>query len=281
MAGETDRRSLSRGRRETDSLRLNYRLDQTHLARPVETTEESEEWVISYMDMVTVLMTVFLGMLAILGMDGRLAVKKEAGQAIADGVSVHAPDQVADAVVDATEPGRPSGPSLPGAASRPPPSAQTQAPPSPTANRLLQQLEGMGLPEDVDIHTAERKVTIVVRDRILFGSGSATLQPEAVELLRRLVPSLAGLRGSITVEGHSDDVAISTVRFPSNWELSAARAAAVVRELAAQGIAPARLGALGLADSRPITADPARRAENRRVEIVVDTDAKTAQAATR
>lgn len=152
---------------------------------------------------------------------------------------------------------------------------------SPGARQWLARLEAMGLPPEVDITAQDRKVAIVVRDRILFNSGSATLQPEALDLLRSLVPNLLVIPGSITVEGHSDDVAIKTVRFPSNWELSAARAAAVVRALEAFGVPTQRLGALGLADSRPVTDDPARRSENRRVEIVIDTDADMAQSATR
>lgn len=272
MAAEPERRpAATTTRRDADRARVAARWNRTVSARSAEPVEESEEWVISYMDMVTVLMTVFLGMLAILGMDGRLSAPNEAERAAATAVT--------DALQqDVPEPSRPAVPAAPV-----PTSPALPAPPSltPGNRQWLDRLEALGLPPEVDISATERKVTIVVRERILFASGSATLQPAALDLLRALAPSLASLPGSITVEGHSDDLAISTIRFPSNWELSAARAAAVVRALAGMGVPSARLGALGLADSRPVTGDPARRAENRRVEIVVDTDAATARSATR
>lgn len=266
--------------------------------KPAEPAEETEEWVVSYMDMVTVLMTVFLGMLALMGMDGRIANptdKERADAAVVERV-LEQPQPVAvvepvstapqTAALTAPAPHAPAPAST--AAPAPTPAAADAAMPppkerelSPGARQWLAHLEAMGLPPEVDITTQDRKVAIVVRDRILFNSGSATLQPEALDLLHKLTPNLLALPGSITVEGHSDDVAIKTVRFPSNWELSAARAAAVVRALEAFGVPSHRLGALGLADSRPVTDDPARRSENRRVEIVIDTDADVAQSATR
>lgn len=282
MAAEPERKALSMpARRDTDRARMAARWHRPSAVRPAEQAEESEEWVVSYMDMVTVLMTVFLGMLAIMGMDGRLSAPDDAERAAATAVT--------EALTQQTSPANGSAPP----AASPPPGDPVARPaevpeaaavpsgPSAANRQWLARLEALGLPPEVDIAASDRKVTIVVRERILFASGSATLQPAALELLRKLAPSLAGLPGSITVEGHSDDLAISTIRFPSNWELSAARAAAVVRALAGLGISPKRLGALGLADSRPVTADPALRAENRRVEIVVDTDADTARSATR
>lgn len=282
MAAEPERRPATAApRRDADRARVAARWNRTVSARSAEPVEESEEWVISYMDMVTVLMTVFLGMLAILGMDGRLAAPNEAERAAATAVTEALQQDLpvqAQPAQTVPEPTRHAAPSAPG-----PTSPGLPAPPSltPGNKQWLDRLEALGLPPEVDISATERKVTIVVRERILFASGSATLQPAAIDLLRTLAPSLVSLPGSITVEGHSDDLAISTIRFPSNWELSAARAAAVVRALAGMGIPSVRLGALGLADSRPVTGDPARRAENRRVEIVVDTDAVTASAATR
>lgn len=281
MAADPNRKPGARAR-DTDRARMAARSNRTSVTKVAEPVEESEEWVISYMDMVTVLMTVFLGMLAILGMDGRLTVNNDAERDAASAVE-RALDQPPPAPAPALAATLPTVPPAAPPVAAPPPSAPGTGGPalSPAARQWLARLESLGLPPEVDISAAERKVTIVVRDRILFGSGSATLQPGAIDLLRRLAPSLSGLPGSIIVEGHSDDVAIRTARFPSNWELSAARAAAVVRALAAMGIPAARLGALGLADSRPVSADPARRAENRRVEIVIDTDAATAGAATR
>lgn len=233
--------------------------------RLAQAAEESEEWVISYMDMVTLLMIVFLGMVAILGMDGRLAV--------AEGEPA---PRTEEAAPPAGEVPVPTGPAPTLA-----PDAAAEKPLSPAARAWLDRLEAAGLPPDVDLAVAERRVTLVVRSPILFASGSAVLQPGARDLLAVLAPAVAAVPGSITVEGHTDDVVIRNGRYPSNWELSAARAATVVRALVELGVPPARLAAKGLADSRPVTPDPTRRAENRRVEIVIDTDPASADAAVR
>ncbi|MFC7331929.1 OmpA family protein [Rhodocista pekingensis] len=262
--------------------------------------EESEEWVISYMDMVTLLMTVFLGMIAILGMQGRLAppdpgpdpageATQAAAQAGTEAVPPPArttlaapvsPAPVSPAPVDLT-------PSLPGpaptvpVAGSPDPgpaggdtAAAPEGPPppplSPAARAWLQALEAAGLPPDVGFTVEDRRIAIELRDRVLFRSGSAALETAGTAVLDRLAPMLARMPGTITVEGHTDPVAIATARFPSNWELSAARAAAVVRHLVAAGLPAQRLRATGLADSRPLTTDPARWAMNRRVEIVIE-----------
>ena len=90
-------------------------------------------------------------------------------------------------------------------------------------------------------------------------------------MLDKLVPLLARGGHTITVEGHTDNVPISTPQFPSNWELSAARASTVVRHLIARGIPADRLSAVGYADTRPLAANDteAGRAKNRRVSIII------------
>jgi chemotaxis protein MotB len=115
-------------------------------------------------------------------------------------------------------------------------------------------------------------VVRVLTDNLLFASGSATLEPGADQLLHE-VAQLLNLDKShpITVEGHTDNQPIHNAQFPSNWELSTARATNVVRYLITQGVSAYRLGAVGYADLHPIAsnATAAGRAENRRVEIVL------------
>ena len=115
-------------------------------------------------------------------------------------------------------------------------------------------------------------VVRVLTDNLLFDSGSATLQPEADSLLDQ-VAQLLNLDKShpITVEGHTDNQPISSAQFPSNWELSTARATTVVRFMISRGVSAYRLGAVGYADLHPIesNATAAGRAQNRRVEIVL------------
>ena len=115
-------------------------------------------------------------------------------------------------------------------------------------------------------------VVRVLTDNLLFDSGSATLQPQADSLLDQ-VARLLNLDKShpITVEGHTDNQPISNAQFPSNWELSTARATTVVRFMISRGVSAYRLGAVGYADLHPIesNATAAGRAQNRRVEIVL------------
>jgi chemotaxis protein MotB len=124
-----------------------------------------------------------------------------------------------------------------------------------------------------DVQTAvERKglVIRVVTDDVLFASGSAELSPEGGQLLDQLKSVLKVDREHpIAVDGHTDAVPISTGRFPDNWELSAARATSVVRRLAGTVLDPARFSATGHAAEQPraSNATEAGRRENRRVEI--------------
>ncbi|MGO9974640.1 MAG: OmpA family protein [Solirubrobacteraceae bacterium] len=123
--------------------------------------------------------------------------------------------------------------------------------------------------------TIERRglVVTVLTDKLLFDSGQATLQTAGMPLLDEIASLLNVDRTHpIVVEGYTDDIPIDTAEFPSNWELSTARATTVVQYLIGQGVDQNRLGAAGYAQLHPITsnATPAGRALNRRVEIVFE-----------
>jgi chemotaxis protein MotB len=112
----------------------------------------------------------------------------------------------------------------------------------------------------------------VLTDDVLFDSGKATLKSRSVPLLTEISALLAkGVVNPIRIEGNTDDVPISTPQFHSNWDLSTARADAVLEFLLAHGVAARRLSAVGYADQRPIAsnATASGRSENRRVELVV------------
>jgi chemotaxis protein MotB len=125
------------------------------------------------------------------------------------------------------------------------------------------------------IETVINQRGLVIRlltDRVLFDSGSATLKPQAAPLLNE-ISGLVNLDRShdISVEGNTDDVPISTSEFPSNWELSVARATGVVTFMIGHGVAARRLEASGVAGERPIApnTDEGGRERNRRVEIAL------------
>lgn len=135
---------------------------------------------------------------------------------------------------------------------------------------------GLALSElgsDVQVVISERSVNFRVNSEILFDSSQADLSRSGLAVLRRIVKVLSGTNHEITVEGHTDSVPVRrNVRYPSNWELSSARAGSVVRYLQANGIERQRLKAVGYADTRPIGDNhtPDGRAANRRVELVIE-----------
>lgn len=112
---------------------------------------------------------------------------------------------------------------------------------------------------------------VEVKADILFDSGSAAPREDACATIARLGQTLAPFPNGIRIEGHTDDRPIATAAFPSNWELSAARAASVVRLFAAEGVATARMTVIGYGQERPKAdnADIDGRSENRRVVLAI------------
>jgi chemotaxis protein MotB len=114
-------------------------------------------------------------------------------------------------------------------------------------------------------------VEVEIRTDILFPSGVATLSPPAEQVLIQLAQTLKPFPNSIRVEGHTDNRPINRGAFPSNWELSSARAASVVHLFTRAGMDPARLAVVGLGENRPVqsNATPEGRNANRRVVLVI------------
>jgi len=129
--------------------------------------------------------------------------------------------------------------------------------------------------EVLTINGNNNRLEIELKSNILFEPGGAILQYEAEHILARLALVLDGYSNEILVEGHTDDVPIQSYHFPSNWELSSARSAAVVSLFAKEGIEPERMSVVGYGEFRPIADNETEtgRKKNRRVVIVVMKDA--------
>lgn len=131
------------------------------------------------------------------------------------------------------------------------------------------------LPQDlrhqVQIVRTPGAINLILTDDLLYPAGDAQLSPAGRAVLDRIAALLARNRYAVSVQGYTDDTPIHTARYPSNWELSAARATTVARYLIARGVAPDRLSAVGYGDTRPraSNATPAGRAQNRRVTLVL------------
>ena len=122
-------------------------------------------------------------------------------------------------------------------------------------------------------------VITLLSDKQLYDSGKADLKPETKRILNQVYRALKGRANEVRVEGNTDNVPIANFQFPSNWELSSARAVGVARYLVEEdGLAPRRISALGNGEYRPKYPNDtaAHRAANRRVDVVIlDTNAAT------
>lgn len=125
--------------------------------------------------------------------------------------------------------------------------------------------------ELLTVRANEYWLQVELRDSILFDSGSAELSGQAQAIFSDLAELLQEYGNQIQVEGHTDNVPISNLRYPSNWELSAARASAIVKLLVADGLSPDRLSAVGYGEHQPLVANDSedRRARNRRVALMI------------
>lgn len=222
-----------------------------------------DEWMLTYMDTVTLLVTLFVLLLSFSNID------EDKYKAVANGLSLsnYGSGILLDGLGQSTS--REIGStafSMPG-----------DVPPTPTlADRyqsvgveLIDSFSESGLADLVGVTVRNDTVDLVVNERVLFALGSAELTGQGATVVERLAPFLKERPVSISVEGHTDNLPISTETFPSNWQLSSARASSVAQHLIANGIEPTRVRVVGYADTRPVTDNDTAtsRQQNRRVSI--------------
>lgn len=205
---------------------------------PVSTGESDEGWLTSYLDVLTLLITLFVLL---------LSLSPPGGGEAADTAFMRSVSAVSSL-----------------------PLASLATGIKPHHEGLQPQFAGLNIP-GVSVSQGREGVTLRIDTSLLFPSGQAVLTPQGRSVIERLMEVLNNFDGQISVEGHTDSVPISTARFPSNWELSSSRAIAVVRHLERQGFNISRMRAVGYADTQPMepnaTADG--RAANRRVELLL------------
>ena len=147
----------------------------------------------------------------------------------------------------------------------PPPPAEPEK--DPLAGLPLDRLD-----KNIEVIVNQGSVSFRISSEILFPSGQSDLNLGGLAVLHKLIPVLDSVPHKLIVAGHTDTQDIRSARFPSNWELSSARAGSVVRYLQANGIQPGRLAAIGYADTRPLADNTTAegRARNRRVELILE-----------
>ena len=138
---------------------------------------------------------------------------------------------------------------------------------------IKSSLHKHGLDGNAEFSIDERGLVVtVVTNELVFSGNSAVLEPEGAVILNAVLPPLRPIVNQIQVDGHTNQQNVSTAPYPSGWELSSARASSVVRYLVTHGpIAASRLSAAGFSDQRPLVpaSDPRSITRNRRVDIVV------------
>ncbi len=144
-----------------------------------------------------------------------------------------------------------------------------------TQDELIGELKQEIADKQVEVERVRDKLRVEMVDEVLFDSGEAAVKPAGIAVLKKIGGVLARAERGIEIQGHTDNVPIKgalTQRFPTNWELSAARAINVARLLAKDtGVDPRRLSATAFADNRPRDSNdtPEGRRKNRRIEIVL------------
>lgn len=261
-----------------------------HVDETVES--DAENWLLSYLDLITLLLAMLVVMLAVSRLHGGF---QDAGEQPVDLVGSLAAKGLPAYDGEYAEFDTPAIPANWADAGQPAASTPAAAPGAPAAEgEVLAQAapplkapskESLGLGDlgkSVDVIINEQSVSFRISNELLFPSGQATLSPSGLDVIKRLATILNKNEYQVSVEGHSDPVPIQTRQFASNWELSSSRATSVLRELVRDGVAGSRLRAVGYAETRPIESNdtPAGRAANRRVELIMDiaAPAKPAQA---
>ena len=261
-----------------------------HVDETVES--DAENWLLSYLDLITLLLAMLVVMLAVSRLHGGFQDAGEqpvdlVGSLAAKGLPAYdgeyaefdtpaIPASWADA-------GKPAASAAATAADAPAAEGEVLAQAAPPLKAPSKESLGLGdLGKSVDVIINEQSVSFRISNELLFPSGQATLSPSGLDVIKRLASILNKNEYQVSVEGHSDPVPIQTRQFASNWELSSSRATSVLRELVRDGVAGSRLRAVGYAETRPIESNdtPAGRAANRRVELIMDiaAPAKPAQA---
>ncbi|MDP5240763.1 flagellar motor protein MotD [Uliginosibacterium sp. 31-16] len=242
--------------------------------RHEEEHENHERWMVSYADFITLLFAFFVVMYAISSVnEGKYRVLSSSmmqafrSASNEQGSAMLTPVQVAGSPVVQIVTQQPRA--NPEAEARRAEFRQRMRNMAEDVKRVLEPLVAGG---QVRVTEGVNGISIEINASALFKPGEALLGMEANRALRAVAEVIAGGDFPIKVEGHTDTLPISTPYFPSNWELSSARASSVVRLFVESGVAPGRLTAAGYSDQRPVAdnASPEGRARNRRVTIQVE-----------
>ena len=251
--------------------------------RTVEESENVDRWLVSYADFVTLLFAFFVVMYAISSInEGKYRVLSDTLVAAFNTPPKSSqPIQIGKPVTEL-----PTQQSTPGVTKpirvEPPKVEDQQTRMARIARRVENSLRPLIDREEIKVTYNKLWVEVEIKSSILYSSGSAELELEAYDPLKKLASVLHKLPNYIDVEGHTDDLPIKNAIYPSNWELSASRAASVVHLFTKEGIPAEHLSAIGFGEFRPVASNDTveGRRQNRRVKVVILADKNSRRAAT-
>lgn len=228
-------------------------------------SDSHERWLVSYADFITLLFAFFVVMYAL------STVSEGKYRVLSDSLVVAFGSRAAERMpVIATPP--PNDLLPPRRIVKPgePKSGQREQMRS-IAQDISRVLDSLVRDGQVKVTQSNRGISVEINASVLFASGQAQLRPESGRALQQVARVLAPAAHGIQVEGYTDDAPISTPQFPSNWELSAARAGSVVRLFIDNGVDEQRLSIVGYGPNRPVKGNntPEGRARNRRVTVMI------------
>lgn len=224
--------------------------------------DNSERWMLSYLDFITLLMIFFLMMYSMSTVDSKkaaaLANSLKIGFNSGNGKNVIATTDASNDTPTVVEDDTMTA-------------AQEEDKLEDIKNKVDELVNNSELKGSITTKIQDRGLLISFNDSIFFNSGEAIIKPDWQVKLKSIAKVLNGLDNYIRVEGHTDNVAINTNYFHSNWQLSVARSANVVEFLINQGISPGRLSSIGYGEYRPIKSNDTEegRSSNRRVDILI------------
>ncbi len=261
-------------------LKVACKVILTNMARRKKTEEHvnHERWLVSYADFITLLFAFFVVMYSISSVnEGKFRVLSDTLEAVfTDPVRSISPIQIGtlnrgDGVLSPELQSQDEVPSIIDLPPAPIVPEETIKTIDELSNQLNDTLQDLIANEDVHIKKGDDWLELEIKSSILFHSGESRLGKSAVPIIGKVADILRSSANPIQVEGFTDNQPINTPRFPSNWELSAARAASVVHLLDRFGLSPSRMSAIGYGQYQPIAdnATETGRQKNRRVVLVV------------
>jgi len=245
--------------------------------------ENHERWLVSYADFITLLFAFFVVMYAISSLnEGKYRVLSDSlNDAFKRAPTSQEPIRFGTEQPNRAQNGKPSVILQPIAVRKTDPVQEAKRKKEEEkmkgiATDLLKVMEPLVKEGQVRVTQSPLGISIEINASVLFSPGQALLQKPSIQVLTAVAQVAGGVPNAIHIEGHTDNIPIATPAYPSNWELSTARASSVVRLFIENGVNPARLTAVGYADQRPVEPNDSNegRGRNRRVTIMIEPDGK-------